>query len=1060
MVGYKFLIVSDGCDWFSSESFMFVLHAVWSEATLHLWGEWVSDSAGGADRTASTSGSPRDGCELAVPHQELRRSVGDSWDSLLISGASNGTLTLRLPHGDGRYINSSVLRGMEDGAALSSQLIPCEIPTLVLGPSDAIDLLTSSAGYSDEAPRESASLKFWSRAAAIVQELLARQRFVPAIHSIDGRRFRGFWRVIVNEDHTHRQLEALISSMPPVCRSMVSNNGPIQAAAVLENFLWTTVDALVRRCLQGDELAHTLMDLPASSPERHIVWLRSLVAANPQLEAPVDQQQFLFERVSDWLAKLDPSRQDRAYRTCLKLHPPDQPSEQQSAASVADWRLTVHVQSTRDAKLVLDAKSLQQADQNDPAILERPFMNALDQLRQDLARAATHFEPLRAMLDSDKLGECALTNQQVHQFLCEAAPLLKAEGFGVWLPKWWNDDRPRFRMRLEINPVSGDAPEGTSIGLHTLVSYNWRVALGDEALSYHELKELAARNAPLVQMRGQWLEVQPSDIKTAMQFLENQRGANITVLEALRLGYVADDFETGLPVDGLRASGWIATLLRAGEDDSKVEPIPVPAGFRGELRAYQLRGLQWLAFLSRHGMGACLADDMGLGKTIQFIALLLHEREQETKPLGPTLLVVPMSLVGNWRREIEKFGPSLRVLVHHGLERLTGQAFIDAVSNVDVVISTYGLVYRDFEHLSAIAWHRLALDEAQNIKNPAAKQSAAVRKLSSTQRVSLTGTPLENRLSELWSIIDFLNPGYLGSAADFRRRFAVPIERNQDRDRARRLRHLIQPFVLRRLKTQPGILDELPARLEMTVYCNLTAEQAGLYEAVLQNMLGQIDGSQGMQRRGLILAALVKLKQICNHPAQFLHDNAGISHRSGKCDRLTEMLDEVLAEGDRALVFTQFRTMGKLLAGHLKETLQRDILFLHGGTTQKNRDALVDRFQSGDEKAPIFILSLKAGGFGLNLTAANHVFHYDRWWNPAVEAQATDRAHRIGQTRQVQVHKFVCVGTLEERIDAMLEKKRHLADQIVGSGEGWMTELSTNALKDLFALSNDATAED
>jgi SNF2 family DNA or RNA helicase len=359
-----------------------------------------------------------------------------------------------------------------------------------------------------------------------------------------------------------------------------------------------------------------------------------------------------------------------------------------------------------------------------------------------------------------------------------------------------------------------------------------------------------------------------------------------------------------------------------------------------------------------------------------------------------------------------------------------------------------------------VNWHRVALDEAQNIKNPAAKQSVAVRSLRSVHRVALTGTPLENRLSELWSIMDCLNPGYLGTANDFRRRFAVPVERHHDTDRAHRLRHLIRPFVLRRLKDDPDIQVDLPDKLEMTVFCNLTPEQAALYEAVVSDMLGQIDLAGGIQRRGLILASLVKLKQICNHPAHFRADHSPLPHRSGKCDRLTDMLEEVLAEEHRALIFTQFRQMGHLLAKHLHETLDHEVLFMHGGTSQSERVRMVDGFQQSGGAEPIFILSLKTGGVGLNLTAANHVFHYDRWWNPAVEDQATDRAHRIGQEKQVQVHKFVCIGTLEERIAAMIEQKRSLARNIVGTGEDWITEMSTEALRELFSLSRDAIAED
>jgi SNF2 family DNA or RNA helicase len=359
-----------------------------------------------------------------------------------------------------------------------------------------------------------------------------------------------------------------------------------------------------------------------------------------------------------------------------------------------------------------------------------------------------------------------------------------------------------------------------------------------------------------------------------------------------------------------------------------------------------------------------------------------------------------------------------------------------------------------------VRWRRIALDEAQNIKNPGAKQSQAIRAMPASHRLALTGTPVENHLTELWAIMDFLNEGYLGSVTDFRQRFAIPIERHRDDDRARRLRQLIRPFVLRRMKSDPAVEVDLPPKMEMTVYCNLTKEQAALYEAVVNEMMSQIDRSTGMQRRGLVLATLIKLKQVCNHPVQFLREGGALDQRSGKCERLSEMLDEVLSEGDRALVFTQYREMGELLKRLIESRFGEPVPFLHGGTTRGDREKMVDEFQARNGGPRVFVLSLKAGGFGLNLTAANHVFHYDRWWNPAVEDQATDRAHRIGQDRRVQVHKFVCVGTLEERINAMLEEKRNLADNIIGGGETWITELSTEALRDLFSLSRDAVADE
>lgn len=377
----------------------------------------------------------------------------------------------------------------------------------------------------------------------------------------------------------------------------------------------------------------------------------------------------------------------------------------------------------------------------------------------------------------------------------------------------------------------------------------------------------------------------------------------------------------------------------------------------------------------------------------------------------------------------------------------------------DVVLTTYALALRDQELLNQVAWENIVLDEAQNIKNDEAKQTQAIKKLKSRYRLALTGTPVENRLSELRSIVEFLNPGYLGSAQDFRQRFVLPIERYHDTERSQVLKQLVQPFILRRVKTDKSIIQDLPEKMEMKVLCNLTQEQASLYDAVVKEMLEKIDDAKGIERKGMILSALLRLKQVCNHPAHFMGDESALGKRSGKVLRLEEMLEEVLAEGDKALIFTQFAEMGQLLRRHLQEQLGREVLFLHGGTPKKVRDQLVTRFQDERDDAPLFLLSLKAGGVGLNLTAANHVFHFDRWWNPAVENQATDRAFRIGQHRNVQVHKFVCVGTLEERIDAMIESKKALAENIIGSGENWLTEMSTSQLRELFVLGREAVGE-
>jgi len=426
----------------------------------------------------------------------------------------------------------------------------------------------------------------------------------------------------------------------------------------------------------------------------------------------------------------------------------------------------------------------------------------------------------------------------------------------------------------------------------------------------------------------------------------------------------------------------------------------------------------------------------------------------------PTLLVCPMSLVGNWQREAATFAPKLRVHVHHGAERVKGKAFAAAVANADLVVTTYALAARDSAALAEIEWHRVVLDEAQAIKNAATRQAVAVRALPARHRIAVTGTPVENRLADLWSIMDFANPGLLGSALTFKAKFAQPVEKHGDEAAAERLKRLTGPFILRREKTDKSIISDLPDKIEMEVLCNLTAEQASLYQAIVEEMMERIAGSEGIERRGLVLATMTKLKQVCNHPAQLLRDGSRLSGRSGKLARLEEILDEVLAEGERALLFTQYAEFGGMLRGHLAARFGREVAFLHGGVAKADRDSMVARFQSGDPTAPpLFVLSLKAGGTGLTLTAANHVVHVDRWWNPAVEDQATDRAFRIGQKRNVQVRKFVCAGTVEEKISDMIRDKRGLAAKIVGSGEGWVTGLSTSELRDLFALEDRAVVE-
>ena len=489
-----------------------------------------------------------------------------------------------------------------------------------------------------------------------------------------------------------------------------------------------------------------------------------------------------------------------------------------------------------------------------------------------------------------------------------------------------------------------------------------------------------------------------------------------------------------------------------------MESLGPPEAFAGTLRPYQARGVSWLHFLGRWGFGACLADDMGLGKTVQALALVQHLREAGRG--GPVLLVCPTSVIANWQREAARFTPDLRVLVHHGGHRARGADFKSVAAAHDIVISSYALLNRDLAQLGEVEWAGAILDEAQNVKNSETRQAKAARSLKALWRIALTGTPVENHVGDLWSLFEFLNPGLLGGAAEFKRTFFVPIQARQDAAAEARLQRLTRPFILRRLKTDKDIAPDLPDKMEMKVFCNLTREQATLYAAVVKEATDDIAAAtEAIERRGRVLSALTRLKQVCNHPAQFLADHSPLPARSGKLARLTEMLEEVLEVGERSLVFTQFAEMGGMLRKHLQETFGREVLFLHGGVPRGQRDRMVRRFQEDEDAPAIFVLSLKADGTGLNLQAASHVFHFDRWWNPAVEDQATDRAYRIGQTRRVQVHKLVCAGTLEERIDEMIATKRGLASRVIGQGEGWLTELSLDELRSVMALRPEAVAE-
>jgi SNF2 family DNA or RNA helicase len=1034
---------------------MLILHATWSltDTTLFIWGEHA-DAARRRRRRKS------------LPVKAARHPYQAGPDALVAALTSlaeapeaqkpaKATLLLPSTGRTGPLPSPELVSTGVQVDADAPALHPWRVNGLSLPPTDALRFLVAQ-------PRDvilprpglalGADLRYWSLAAQIALDLLARQRFVPILEPDASGVYHAAWRPSFDDPRDAERITHLVEAMPPVCRALATTADEAPGPhALLLGGLAALTDAAVRDWSPPLALPR---QVASREPRR---WLSALFGRDASVSGSSFQLGRLFTQLRRWLDGL--RTDDAAFRLCFRLDPPPLPEPDQPALVPTDdaWTLRYLLQARDDLSLLVPVEQVWRQRGETARFLDRRFDRPQERLLTALGRAARLFPPIKDSLRATRPSATRLATEQAYTFLRQVASLLESSGFGVLMPTWWNKKGSRLgvRLRLQAQPTGGSG----ILAFDNLVRYSWELSLGDERLTREEFEALAALKTPLVQVRGRWVELRPEQVEAAIRFWEARRTeGSMSTLEALRLTLGSEAETEGLPVDEVVTDDWLDDLLAELERGEQLSALPPPAGFVGKLRPYQERGYAWLDFLRRWGFGACLADDMGLGKTIQAITLLLRERE-DLAHVQPALLICPTSVIGNWRREVARFAPGLRVMVHHGSQRPQGDEFTTQATTHDLIITSYALARRDAETLSAVPWGGLILDEAQNIKNPAAKQTQVIRTFPANYRVALTGTPVENRLSEFWSVMQFLNPGYLGSQKRFRQQFGLPIERYRDAEATQRLKRLVGPFVLRRVKTDSTIIQDLPEKMEMNVYCTLTAEQATLYQAVVQDALEQVVESEGIQRRGLVLAMLLKLKQVCNHPAQFLGDGSALPGRSGKLARLTEMLDEALSAGDRALVFTQFAEMGKILQAHLRESLGDEVLFLHGGTPAKKRDEMVNRFQSPHGPG-VFVLSLKAGGLGLNLTAANHVFHFDRWWNPAVENQATDRAFRIGQRRDVQVHKFVCVGTLEEHIDELIKSKKELAEMVIGAGEGWLTELSTDQLRDLVTLRRETAQVD
>ena len=1027
-------------------------------------GSWVPGQGGGQFVLWAESSKelprPRD---AEHPYQLRREDLADTVSevfpplresAILSSGRSSVWATL--PGDAGRPSPSLELQAEIEGEVPEATSWQAWRVDAIVAPAPLTLLVSHDLHHSGNSGtvRIGHDLRFWRRLATALEGVVRRHEYLPAIFPKEagegrarkGRKnapaveFEAGWELA--DDAAESIVDPFGHAMPGICRALWSESpnkagaGFVlhQPQALVRHFLAVELERLVRRtrfpwtALNSVEGSFVTLALPQQNQRQRV--------SHP---VPIEESDWMQWR--RWRDRIQRSAQDADERVCFRLA--DANGESPDA-----WRLEWLLSSRRDPSLLVPLTDFWGARKG----TGRPSPRSVREILLQLGQAARIYGTLWEGLSSGAPSGVDLDRDSALEFLRIHAPVLQSAGFRVIVPAWWTATGQR-RLRLRLAPrglprsESAGAESSGMLGFDTLIDFQAQVVLDGKPLSKEEWERVVAAKEGLVRLRGEWMELRSEEVARLEEYWKAGDGLrDMTVADLVRAQAGSDSLE----IDPASEFGhMLATLQGTGA----LEMLEQPAGFVGALRGYQLRGYSWLAYLERLGFGACLADDMGLGKTVQVIAAILQDKNCNPEA-GPTLLVAPTSVLGNWLRETRRFAPALSACIHHGPQRpRTKEALEETIRGKDLVIASFGVARQDAACLKQIAWHRLVLDESQNIKNPNAAVTKAVRAVQAPRRLALTGTPVENRLMDLWSLFSVLNPGYLGSMTAFRKDFERPIMRNQDGAATQHLRGMVRPFILRRMKTDKSIIRDLPDKVEQNSYCNLTSEQATLYEAVLRDLEAKLADAEGIGRQGLLLSTLMRLKQICNHPAQFLQDASEFSaSRSHKLARVCEMLDEIEAEGESALVFTQFAEIGKPLEALFRTRYAGAVYYLHGGTPRARREHMVEEFQNPDSERAIFVLSLRAGGTGITLTRANHVIHFDRWWNPAVENQATDRAYRIGQEKTVFVHKMVTMGTLEERIDEMIEAKKKLAEDIVGSDESWLANLDNEAFRNLVAL--------
>lgn len=951
--------------------------------------------------------------------------------------------TVPLPTVDGRPLPGPELESGADEEPIEAALTGWEVDAYRLAhPFKQLGELRFLSAYRTSQTKAGIDLLFWHYFAQSLKSVIVKDRYIPALFyratPPDGYEIYAGWEIV--SDSYERLIREAVERMPPVCA--LAGGRMYESTSLLRH----CADVLVHRTVVqaasatklGRKIEGTLLNACRNGAPAGHPW-------------KTDDGIELYRQWLGWRRNLLGRREEADLELVFRLQ---EASDEDDA-----WRLEILLSPRRDPALRLPlAEYWVLSAEGKLAFVEPLGADFEKNLLLGLGQAARIYPKLWEGLDEERPTGVDLTLEEAFAFLQEDAWVLEDAGFTVMVPTWWTPQgRRRARIRLYASRRSpSDSGTRRELALHNLIAYRYELALGTETIDEAEWERLVESKTPLVRYRGQWLTLDREKMRTMLEFWRKHRSEDggMSLPELMRK--TAEDSDL-FEID---PQGTLLEMLEKLRDHGRLQPVDDPPGLVARLRDYQRRGLAWLCYLESLGLNGCLADDMGLGKTVQVIARLVQERV-EANQHAPTLLVVPTSVIGNWKKELERFAPSLRAMVHHGGGRFRDVArFREICLEQDAVITSYALVRRDEKLFSQVRWARVVLDEAQNIKNPMSAQTKAVLRLNADHRLALTGTPVENRLLDLWSIFNFLNPGYLGKQTQFRQRYELPIQRDNDPVQTETLKQLIEPFVLRRVKTDPNIIKDLPDKVENKQFCHLCREQASLYEAVVRDVEQRLAMAEGIGRQGLMLSALMRLKQVCNHPAQFLRDGSAFTpERSPKLERLHDMLTDVIAETESALVFTQFAEVGDSLYRYLRDALGCPVFYLHGGTPPAKRERMIAEFQAPDTEPGVFILSLKAGGVGITLTKANHVFHFDRWWNPAVEDQATDRAFRIGQRKNVFVHKFITIGTLEERIDRMIEDKKQVASLIVGNDESWLTRLDNEAFKALIALNRQAVME-